>query len=110
GISLGRPISGFPESFAVIGRGSVATIPIPGVIFILAALASAIVLAKTPFGRFLYAMGYNETACRFSGIPTQRIKLALYTLAGFAAAVTAVLFVARRNTAKADIAAGIELD
>ena len=87
-----------------------AAFPSPAIVFIVAAIITAIILAKTPFGRSIYAMGFNETACRFSGIPTQRIKLLLYTLAGTTASIAAMFFVARRNTAKADIGTQMELD
>lgn len=105
GISLARPLSGFPESFALLGRG-----PVPGWLFVGCALLAAVVLARTAFGLSLYAIGHNETASRFSGIAVDRTKRLLYTLSGAAAALAAVLFVARRSTAKADIGQGIELD
>jgi rhamnose transport system permease protein len=63
-----------------------------------------------PLGRALYAIGHNETASRFSGVPVDRIKLLLYTLSGAVAGIAAVILVARRNTAKADMAMGMELD
>jgi rhamnose transport system permease protein len=110
GISLGRPISGFPETFGMISRGRFLNLPIPGIIVILAVAIAIVILGKTPFGRFLYAVGHNETGSRFSGIRVNRIKFFLYTLAGIAAGICAVLYVARRNTAKADIATGMELD
>ena len=110
GISLGRPISGFPESFAVIGRGQAIGIPIPGIIVLAASLAAIGILWKTPLGRYIYALGHNETGTRFSGIPVQRIKFLLYTVSGTCAGLCAVLYVARRNTAKADVAMGMELD
>ena len=110
GISLARPISGFPESFAVVGRGNILGMPIPGAIFAVAVLLAAVALARTPFGRSLYAIGNNEAASRFSGIPVTRIKMWIYTISGAAAALAAILFVARRNTAKADIGIGMELD
>jgi len=110
GISLARPISGFPESFAVIGRGTILKLPIPGIIFAAAALAAAVVLARTVFGRSIYAIGHNEPASRFSGVPVDRIKLLLYTLSGTAAGLAAIMFVSRRDTAKADVGQGMELD
>ncbi len=110
GISLGRPITGFPETFALLGRGTLFGLPVPGLLFALAALAAGVVLSRTTLGRAIYAMGHNETACRFSGVRTARIKLLLYTLSGLTAAVAALIFAARRDTAKADIAAGWELD
>lgn len=110
GISLGKPVSGFPEGFQQLGQGSVAGLPIPGLIFCALAVPAAILLARSTPGRWLYAMGHNETASRFSGIPVDRVKLALYTLSGSAAALAAMMFVARRNTAKADAGTGMELD
>jgi rhamnose transport system permease protein len=109
GISHGEPVSGFPPAFTTLS-GNLAGLPIPGLIFALFALLTAIALAKTPTGRAIYAMGFNETACRFSGIATNKIKLILYTLAGLAAALTATLFAARRNTANAAVGDGMELD
>jgi rhamnose transport system permease protein len=109
GISGGESISKFPPAFSALSR-DVFGIPIPALIFAALAVLTAIVLAKTPFGRSVYAMGFNETACRFSGIATRRIKLTLYALSGLAAGLAAVLFAARRNTAKADIGDGLELD
>lgn len=110
GISLGRPISGFPDSFAVVGRGAALGAPIPGLLFLGAAVAAAFVLAKTALGRSLYAIGHNETAARYSGISVDRIKMLLYTLSGFSAGLAAVIYVARFNTAKANIGSGMELN
>jgi rhamnose transport system permease protein len=110
GISLGRPISGFPDGFAVISRGSLLGVPLPCLLVLAAAGIAGVVLVKTPTGRFLYAIGHNETATRFSGVAVDRIKFWLYTASGGAAGLAAVLLVARRNTAKADLGAGMELD
>lgn len=110
GISKARPFSGFPESFAYISNGQLWGIPIPGIVFAVGAILAAIVLIKTPLGRYLYAMGHNETATRFSGVSVDRIKLLLYTLSGATAGLAAVMLVSRHNTAKADLGAGLELD
>ena len=109
GVSLGAPVSGFPESFTNLGQGNVAGVPIPGLIFVAVIVLTALVIARTPLGLWLSAMGYNETAAKFSGIAVSRIKLLLYTSSGLAAGLAALLFVARRNTAKADIGTGMEL-
>jgi rhamnose transport system permease protein len=60
-------------------------------------------------GRYIHAIGYNEVATRYSGIRVNRILLGLYCLSGLSASIAAILFMARRNTAKADIGAGVEL-
>jgi rhamnose transport system permease protein len=110
GISQARPISGFPESFSFLGQGALAHIPVPALLFLILALITWVILAKTPFGRGLYAIGFNPTASRFSGIPVARAKFLLYTLSGATAGLASLCFVSRRNTAKADIGLGLELD
>ncbi len=110
GISHARPISGFPESFTSVAAGSVAGLPLPGLVFTLAVVVSAVFLSRTVAGQSLYVIGLNETAARFTGIAVDRIKLAVYTVSGTAAGLAAIMFVARRNTAKADIGQGMELD
>jgi rhamnose transport system permease protein len=110
GISLGEPVSGFPDSFSNLGQGDFHGVPYAAFIFAAGALLAAVVLIKMPLGRYLYAIGHNETAARFSGIPVDRIKIMLYTLAGTTAGLAGVIFVSRRNTAKADVGMGIELD
>lgn len=110
GISLARPVSGFPDRFAALSRGAVLDIPFPGILFAVAACAGGVVLAKTPVGRALYVIGHNETAARFSALAVDRLKLWLYTVSGSTAGLAAVLYVARRNTAKADIGMNMELD
>ncbi len=110
GISLGRPISGFPENFAWVGQGNICGLPMPGIIFAVAVIAFSLLLERSVIGHALYAMGHNEIASRYSGLPVNRIKLLIYSLSGTISGLAAVLFVARRNTAKADIGTGMELD
>ncbi len=76
-----QSISGFPGSFT---RGffkwevelETATIhPMPTVIMVLVAVAGVFVLAMTVFGRRVFAIGGNETAARYAGVPVGRIKI-----------------------------------
>ncbi|MCC7292429.1 MAG: ABC transporter permease [Phycisphaerales bacterium] len=110
GISLARPISGFPESFTGASRSTLLGINLPGWTFIVLWVVAWIVLRATPTGRRIYAVGAGEEAARFSGLPVARVKMALYAFSGACAGLAAAMFVARRNTAKADIGLGVELD
>lgn len=110
GISLGRPTSGFPPGFLWLGEGAMGGVPLPVAIVAAAAIVVTTIARRTIPGFRIYAIGDNELAARYSGVPVDRLKLALYTASGAAAGLAAVLFAVRRNTAKADVGAGIELE
>ncbi|MFZ4508530.1 MAG: ABC transporter permease [Fimbriimonas sp.] len=105
GISLARPISGYPPQFLNMAQGLV-----PPLIFFVLVLAAGLMLSRTIGGRWIVAIGTEETVAWFSGVPVARVKLALYALAGLLSGVAATLLVARNNTAKADQGIGLELE
>jgi rhamnose transport system permease protein len=80
-----------------------------GWVFLALAVITAVVLWKTRFGRALYAIGFNETAARYSGMRTDAVKIAIYTFSGLVAGLVAINVTAGQNTAKADVGSGIEL-
>ncbi|MFO0791606.1 MAG: ABC transporter permease [Pirellulales bacterium] len=109
-LTKGVTISGFPASFAALVQRDMAFLPLPIWLIVIASIAAALFLGRTAYGRFLYAIGHNETAALFSGIPVARIKLVLYTLSGLAAGIGAVLLASRYGQVKADFATGLELE
>jgi rhamnose transport system permease protein len=110
GISQGRPISGFSAGYLRLGNALVSGVPVSVLLVLAAAGATALLKARTVDGFRIQAIGDNERAARYAGIPVDRVKCALYTMSGVAGGIAAVLFVARRNTAKADLGLGIELE
>src|SRR4051794_9141589 len=66
--SGGGPISGFPPAFTWWGQGRIATIPVPVIIFFLAALVAHVTLRYTAFGKHVYATGGNARAAALNGI------------------------------------------
>jgi rhamnose transport system permease protein len=110
GISQARSVRGYPDWFFLLGQGEVLGVPTQLWILIVAILLTAILLARTPFGRALYAIGFNETGARFSGIPVDRYKLLIYTYSGFMAALAGCIFVSRVSTTRSDMGTGLELD
>jgi rhamnose transport system permease protein len=110
GASQGIVYSRFGDSFAVLARGMWLGVPISAYIFGVLAIGFGAWLGRTPTGRFLYAIGHNETAARFSGIAVDRIKLRLYTTSGVLAGLATLVYVSRFDTAKADAGTGLELE
>jgi ribose/xylose/arabinose/galactoside ABC-type transport system permease subunit len=110
GISESRSVHGFPEWFGFFGSGEILRLPVQLYLLIIVAIVSAVLLARTPLGRTLYAIGNNETAARFSGLNVNGTKLFAYTLSGFMAGLAGLVFTSRVTTTRADAATGIELD
>ena len=110
GVSQGRSYSQFGSGFGQLARGTLLGFPLPGFIFGAFAIVFAVVLAKTPWGRFIYAIGHNERAAQFSGVAVDRIKLFLYATSGVLAGLATLVYISRFDTAKADAGVGYELD
>jgi len=79
------------QGFPLIGAGNLLGIPYSILILILLALVAAYVATRTPFGRRVYAVGGNERAAALSGVRVDRIKIAVYMISGFCAAVVGLI-------------------
>jgi rhamnose transport system permease protein len=110
GISQARSVRGYPDWFFWFGQGDLLGVPVQLWVLLVAFLVCWLVLARTTFGRALYAIGHNEVAARFSGIPVDRCKLAVYTLSGFMCGLAGFIFVSRVSTTRSDMGTGLELD
>ncbi len=106
----GFPITGLGSTFGIIGTGVFLKIPVP--IWITAALVGVFVVLtrKTRFGRYIYAVGGNERAALLSGLPVDRVKVAVYTLGGILSAVAGLIVTARLDSAQPNAGLGYELD
>ncbi len=108
--SDGRPISGFNEAFRFLGAGHIFGIPVPVVIMFLLLALSYIVLKKTPFGRYVFAIGGNEKATKLSGINNDRIKIGVYAISGLLSSISGIILASRLNSAQPTAGTGYELD
>lgn len=102
---------GYPPSFTYLGQGTLGTtrIPVALLIFAVLALGFGLVLHGMTFGRYLYAIGNNEDASRFSGVPTERVKIISFVLSGLLAALAGLILAARFGSTRPDIGTGLEL-
>lgn len=106
----GRPITGLPEAFNVIGNGIWLGIPVPVWIMLAFLALTHCLLRYTALGRAIYAVGGNEEAARLSGISVSRVKLFQYAYSGLACALGALVLSGRLNSAQPTAGAGFELD
>ena len=108
----GRPISGLGDhySFQLFGKGYFLGFPVPVVTMVIAFFILYFILQKTTFGRRVYAVGGNEEAAKLSGINTDRVKIAVYAITGFLAALSALILTSRLNSAQPTAGESYELD
>jgi ribose transport system permease protein len=87
-------------------------LPIPNSVLILfvLAIAAAIILNKTLFGRYTFALGSNEEAVRLSGVDVDAWKIAVYTVGGSICGIAGLLIASRLNSAQPALGQGYELD
>jgi erythritol transport system permease protein len=77
--------------FPILGAGTLLGLPYPIWIMVIFALIATFVATKTPFGRQVYAVGGNERAAELSGVRTNWIKVIVYMISGFCAAVVGLI-------------------
>ena len=80
------------------------------IVMIALALVFQILMTRFQWGRSVFAVGGNETAALFSGIPVGRVKTTAYVIAGLLASVSGVVLAVVQGQGKADLANGYELD
>ena len=81
-LSSGRSIPELPTSFFWLGRAESAGIPNPILLMLVLYIIAHVVMSRTVFGRYVYAIGGNAEAARLSGVPVKRILMSVYTICG----------------------------
>ncbi|MBE5942668.1 MAG: ribose ABC transporter permease [Lachnospiraceae bacterium] len=125
-ITNGKPISRLASSiesesgsflFKVLGKGNLVfgpnemfSIPIPAIILVVALLIFYFVLHHTTFGRRIYATGSNAKCANLVGVNTTRIKISVYAISGFMAALAGLIMISRVDSAQPTLGDGYELD
>ncbi len=110
----GRPIStGFTDTsdtFAWFGTGYALGIPVPVWLMVVVFTGAWYLLNHTRFGRYVYAVGGNESATRLSGINVDRVKIGVYAICGLLAALAGIIVTSRLSSAQPTAGMGYELD
>lgn len=106
----GFPITGLGSTFGFIGTGMFLGIPMPVWIATVIVIFSIVLTQRTPFGRYVFAVGGSERAARLAGLPVERIKLLVYVTAGALSGLAGLMVVARLDSAQPNAGVGYELD
>ncbi|MGQ9615451.1 MAG: ABC transporter permease [Spirochaetota bacterium] len=93
-----------------IGRGSIAFIPFPLILFILIFAILSIVMDRSKYGRKIYCIGANQEAAKLSGINVRRVKFIAYLVSGIAASLSGLILTGQSAVGMPQHATGSELD
>jgi len=106
----GRPVSGFDPLFRSLAAGQLGGVPAPVIATLAVYLLAHVVLTRTTFGRYVYAIGGNEEATRLAGVSVRFHKTMIYAVSGLGSAMAAVILTARLNSAQPIAGMMYELD
>ncbi|MHB9093731.1 MAG: ABC transporter permease [Eubacteriales bacterium] len=109
-ISGASPITEVADGFDKIGTGRMGVVPYAVIIFVVLIIVASVLLKKTRFGEYTYAVGGNEEAARLAGISVNLHKTLIYTLSGFLAGFTGYIMASKFNSGVPTIGQGYELD
>ena len=106
----GTPVPIINEAFYNLGNGYTLGVPNPTLILFATLLVSGVVLARTPFGRSVYAIGSNEDAALLSGVPVRLYKTAVYVISGGVAGLAGLVYASQLSVGTPIAGQAYELD
>ncbi|WP_116131068.1 ABC transporter permease [Tropicimonas sp. IMCC34043] len=110
-VTGGNPISALSPEFRWFGTGRIFdTLPVPVVFLAIVFALAWVLLNKTVFGRYVYAVGGNEKSARTSGVNTTSVLTWTYIFAGFLSGVAGIILTAKTGSAQTSAGTSYELD
>lgn len=106
----GQTRTGLPPVVSTLGSGSVGGVPVPVLVVAGLGLLVGVLLGRTQWGRWIYAVGGNPEAARRAGIPADGVLVSVYVLCGVLAGVAAILVAGRTDSASPQAGQLLELD
>jgi ribose/xylose/arabinose/galactoside ABC-type transport system permease subunit len=107
--SGGHPVALNSAVFANIGTGTVFGVPVPVIWMVIVVAVASVLLTRTRFGRYVFALGGNEEAARLAGVAVARTKTIVYMISGACAAIVGFLYMARFSSGSPDTGTHDEL-
>ena len=105
-----KPVFDLPDSYGWVGLRSIGPIPVTVIVMIIVLAAAYIILSRTCFGRYIYAVGSNAEVAKLSGINVKKIKYLVYIICGILAALGGVVLSSKLQSGQPNAAQSYELN
>lgn len=96
--------------FSRVGLGRIAGVPMGVWVMVVVAFLAFLLLSRTPFGRWVYAVGGNPRAAELSGVPVRRVQRWVYVLSGFTASIVGLVLASELTAATPQTGESYELN
>ena len=109
-ITGGNSVVWTNEAFTMIGTGYVGPVPIPVIIMVLVIIFGWVLTTKLKFGRYIYAVGGNSDASKWSGIAVEKVKIIVYMVMGVLTSIAGLIITARLGSGQPSAGQNFEMD
>jgi ribose transport system permease protein len=109
-LTEGNSVTGLPPAVRWFNEGAWLGVPVPILAMAAVFALTWVLLYRTRFGRYVFAIGGNRRALELAGVPVRAWLVAVYAYAGLLAALASFITTSRMNAAHPTIAIGLEFD
>ena len=106
----GSPVRVVTKEWQFLGAGYVGIVPTPVIILIIVLIVTSLIMNRTKMGRYIYAVGGNSMAARFSGIEVAKVKFFVHAYSGLMAGLAGVVLASRMYSGQPTAGEGAEMD
>jgi len=106
----GSPVRVVTKEWQFLGAGYVGIVPTPVIILIIVLIITSLIMNRTKMGRYIYAVGGNSMAARFSGIEVAKVKFFVHAYSGLMAGLAGVVLASRMYSGQPTAGEGAEMD
>jgi ribose transport system permease protein len=106
----GSPVRVVTKEWQFLGAGYIGSVPTPVILLVIVLIITAVIMNKSKMGRYIYAVGGNAQAARFSGIKVSKVKFFVHAYSGLMAGLAGIVLASRMYSGQPTAGEGAEMD
>jgi ribose transport system permease protein len=108
--SNSTPVTAAKASFSALGNNTILGVPAAVVVLVIVLAVAGVVLARTIYGRSIYAIGGNDEAARLAGLRVDLLRGSTYVISGVCAVIGGMILASRLGVGQGDLSGTVALD